>query len=50
MPGKYGVGWRCAVTVVGTGVSEQQDGAVAKDAVFRPAAATVGKRAVRLET
>ena len=33
MPGKYGVGWRRALTVVGTGVLEQQDGAVAKDAV-----------------
>ena len=50
MPGKYGVGWRRALTVVGTGVSEQQDGAVAKDAVFRPAAATVRKRAVGLQT
>ena len=37
------------MTVIGKGVLEQQDGVVAKDAVFRPAAAGVGNRAVGLE-
>ena len=38
------------MTVIGLGVLEQQDGVVAKDAVFRPADARVGERAVGLET
>ena len=45
------MGWGGDVlTVIDLGILEQEDGVVTKDAVFRPADARVGERAVGLET